>query len=65
MTGALQSTLGNLPEFSIVLFALAAGELVVGQYSILGSIFPDALLVLGLAISVGAVRALATIVWFA
>lgn len=57
VTGALQSTLGNLPELFIVLFALAAGELVVAQYSILGSIFANALLVLGLAISVGALRA--------
>jgi Ca2+:H+ antiporter len=57
ITGALQSTLGNLPELFIVLFALAAGELVVAQYSILGSIFANALLVLGLAISVGSLRA--------
>jgi Ca2+:H+ antiporter len=28
VTGALQSTLGNLPELFIVLFALAAGEIV-------------------------------------
>jgi Ca2+:H+ antiporter len=57
VTGALQSTLGNLPELFIVLFALAAGELVVAQFAILGSIFANALLVLGLAISVGALRA--------
>ena len=31
MTGVLQSTLGNLPELFIVLFALSAGELVVAQ----------------------------------
>jgi Ca2+:H+ antiporter len=64
VTGALQSTLGNLPELFIVLFALAAGELVVAQYSILGSIFANALLVLGLAITVGAVRAPGAVMTF-
>ena len=44
----LQSTLGNLPELFIVLFSLAAGEIVVAQTSILGSLFANALLVLGL-----------------
>jgi Ca2+:H+ antiporter len=56
-TGFLQSTLGNLPELFIVLFALAAGELVVAQFAILGSIFANALLVLGLVIVAGALRA--------
>jgi Ca2+:H+ antiporter len=56
VTGALQSTLGNLPELFIVLFALSAGELVVAQFSILGSLFANALLVLGLAITAGATR---------
>ena len=32
VTGALQSTLGNLPELFIVLFALSAGEVVVAQF---------------------------------
>ena len=54
VTGVLQSTLGNLPELFIVLFALSAGELVVAQTSILGSLFANALLVLGLAIVAGA-----------
>src|SRR2546429_7460393 len=31
VTGFLQSTLGNLPEFFIVIFALSAGEIVVAQ----------------------------------
>ena len=56
VTGALQSTLGNLPELFIVLFALSAGELVVAQFSILGSLFANALLVLGLAIAAGSTR---------
>jgi Ca2+:H+ antiporter len=54
VTGVLQSTLGNLPEFFVVVFALADGEVVVAQFSILGSIFANALLVLGLVIVVGA-----------
>ena len=49
----LQSTLGNLPEFFIVVFALSAGEIVVAQTSIIGSIFANALLVLGLVIVAG------------
>ena len=49
----LQSTLGNLPEFFVVVFALSAGELVVAQASIVGSIFANALLVLGLVIAAG------------
>jgi Ca2+:H+ antiporter len=52
-TGVLQSTLGNLPEFFIVVFALRAGEVVVAQTSIIGSIFANALLVLGLVILAG------------
>jgi len=31
VTGLLQSTLGNLPEFFVVLFALSAGEVVIAQ----------------------------------
>src|SRR2546423_2934494 len=54
ITGFLQSTLGNLPEFFIVIFALSAGETVVAQTSIIGSLFANALLVLGLVIVVGA-----------
>jgi Ca2+:H+ antiporter len=57
ITGFLQSTLGNLPEFFVVIFALNAGELVVAQTAILGSILVNALLVLGLVIVAGARRA--------
>ena len=53
-TGVLQSTLGNLPELFVVIFALKAGEVVVAQTSILGSLFANALLVLGAVIIVGA-----------
>ena len=53
LTGVLQSTLGNLPELFVVVFALKAGEVVVAQTSILGSLFANALLVLGLVIVAG------------
>jgi Ca2+:H+ antiporter len=56
VTGVLQSTLGNLPEFFIVLFALGAGQVVVAQTSVVGSLFANALLVLGVVIIVGARR---------
>jgi Ca2+:H+ antiporter len=56
VTGVLQSTLGNLPEFFIVLFALGAGQVVVAQTSVVGSLFANALLVLGAVVIVGARR---------
>ena len=55
-TGLLQSTLGNLPELFVVLFALRDGQVVVAQTSILGSIFANALLVLGITLVIGARR---------
>jgi Ca2+:H+ antiporter len=57
ITGMLQSTLGNLPELFVVIFALQKGELVVAQTAIVGSVFANALLVLGLVIVLGAIRA--------
>jgi Ca2+:H+ antiporter len=57
VTGMMQSTLGNLPELFVVIFALQKGELVVAQTAIVGSVFANALLVLGLVIVVGARRA--------
>jgi Ca2+:H+ antiporter len=56
LTGVLQSTLGNLPELFVVLFALRAGQTTVAETSILGSLFANALLVLGGVLIVGAVR---------
>ncbi len=50
----MQSTLGNLPEFFVVIFALDAGHLIVAQTAILGSILANALLVLGLVVVAGA-----------
>ena len=55
-TGLLQSTVGNLPEFFVVIFALQAGERVVAETAILGSILVNALLVLGLVIVAGSLR---------
>ncbi|MFZ0382421.1 MAG: hypothetical protein WAL38_31650 [Solirubrobacteraceae bacterium] len=57
VTGVLQATLANLPEFFVVIFALGAGETVIAQTAILGSILVNALLVLGLVIIAGALRA--------
>jgi Ca2+:H+ antiporter len=57
VTGFLQSTVGNLPELFVVIFALQKGELIVAQTAIVGSILANALLVLGLAIVLGARRA--------
>jgi Ca2+:H+ antiporter len=57
VTGMMQSTLGNLPELFVVVFALKKGELIVAQTAIVGSVFANALLVLGLVIVVGARRA--------
>src|SRR3954468_3003453 len=54
VNGVMQSTLGNLPEFFVVVFALSQGQVVVAQFSIIGSIFANALLVLGAVIVVGA-----------
>jgi Ca2+:H+ antiporter len=56
VTGMMQSTLGNLPELFVVVFALQKGDLVVAQTAIVGSIFANALLVLGLVLVVGARR---------
>ncbi len=55
-TGLMQSTVGNLPEFFVVIFALQAGQKVVAETAILGSILVNALLVLGLVIVAGSRR---------
>jgi Ca2+:H+ antiporter len=57
ITGFMQSSVGNLPEFFVVLFALNAGQRIVAETAILGSILVNALLVLGLVIVAGAHRA--------
>ncbi|MEA2286692.1 MAG: Ca2+:H+ antiporter [Solirubrobacteraceae bacterium] len=54
IAGFMQATLGNLPELFLVIFALREGEAVVAQATVIGSIFSNALLVLGIVIVVGA-----------
>ncbi|HET9691771.1 MAG TPA: calcium/proton exchanger [Acidimicrobiales bacterium] len=55
-TGLLQSTLGNLPELFVGLFALHDGLTRVVQASLAGSILGNALLVLGMAFVAGGLR---------
>jgi len=55
-TGVMQSTIGNLPEFFVVLFALQAGQKTVAETALIGSILVNALLVLGLVLATGASR---------
>jgi Ca2+:H+ antiporter len=55
-TGVLQSTIGNLPEFFVVLFALDAGYVTVAQTALVGSILVNALLVLGAVLATGSLR---------
>lgn len=57
ITGTMQSTIGNLPEFFVVLFALQAGHVIVAETALLGSILVNALLVLGLVMVAGSWRA--------
>ena len=54
VTGTLQSTVGNLPEFFVVIFALQAQDTTVAQTAIIGSILVNALLVLGMVLIAGA-----------
>ena len=56
-TGVLQSTIGNLPEFFVVLFALQAHDKTVAETALIGSILVNALLVLGLVLVTGSGRA--------
>jgi len=56
ITGTLQSTIGNLPEFFVVLFALQAGHVIVAETALLGSILVNGLFVLGLVMVVGSWR---------
>ncbi len=55
-TGVLQSTIGNLPEFFVVLFALQAHDKTVAETALIGSILVNALLVLGLVLATGSSR---------
>jgi Ca2+:H+ antiporter len=64
VTGVLQATVANLPEFFVVIFALGARQLVVAQTAIVGSILVNALLVLGLVIVAGARHASTRVMQF-
>jgi Ca2+:H+ antiporter len=55
-TGLLQSTLGNLPEFFVALFALHQGLTGVVQAALVGSVLGNAVLVLGCAFVAGGAR---------
>jgi Ca2+:H+ antiporter len=56
ITGTLQSTVGNLPEFFVVVFALQAKDTTVAQTAIIGSVLVNALLVLGVVLVAGIVK---------
>ncbi|HSS09114.1 MAG TPA: calcium/proton exchanger [Acidimicrobiales bacterium] len=55
-TGLLQSTLGNLPELFVGIFALRSGLVDVVRAALIGSVLGNTLLVLGIAITVGGLR---------
>jgi Ca2+:H+ antiporter len=55
-TGLVQSTLGNLPELFLAIFALQAGLIGVVAAALVGSVLGNALFVLGLALVVGGLR---------
>src|SRR5262245_52468744 len=55
-TGVVQSTLGNLPELFLAIFALQAGLVQVVAAALVGSVLGNALFVLGLALLVGGMR---------
>jgi Ca2+:H+ antiporter len=55
-TGLLQSTLGNLPELFVGIFALREGLTNVVQAALIGSILANAVLVLGCAFIAGGLR---------
>lgn len=55
-TGILQSSLGNLPELFVCIFALRAGLSELVQAALIGSILGNLLLVFGLAIFLGGLK---------
>jgi Ca2+:H+ antiporter len=55
-TGLLQSSLGNLPELLVGIFALRAGLVHVVQAALVGSVLANLLLVLGVAFLSGGMR---------
>ncbi|MCW2990862.1 MAG: sodium:proton exchanger [Solirubrobacterales bacterium] len=57
VTGFLQTSLGNMPELFVVIAALNAGETEIALTSLIGSVLANGLLMLGVAIMVGARKA--------
>jgi Ca2+:H+ antiporter len=55
-TGVLQSSLGNLPELFVCIFALRAGLVELVQAALIGSILGNALLVFGIALFLGGLK---------
>lgn len=55
-TGAIQGSLGNLPELFFAIFALRSGLVRVVQAALIGSVLSNVLLVLGVAFIVGGLR---------
>jgi Ca2+:H+ antiporter len=55
-TGLLQSTLGNLPELFVGIFALRQGLIGVVRAALVGSVLGNAVLVLGLAFVAGGLK---------
>jgi Ca2+:H+ antiporter len=55
-TGLIQSSLGNLPELFVAVFALRAGLSTVVQAALVGSVLGNVLLVLGAAFLTGGAR---------
>jgi Ca2+:H+ antiporter len=55
-TGLLQSTMGNLPELLVGIFALRAGLTTVVQSALVGSVLANTVLVLGTAFVAGGLR---------
>jgi Ca2+:H+ antiporter len=55
-TGVVQSTLGNLPELFLAVFALQAGLVEVVAAALIGSVLGNALFVLGIALLAGGMR---------
>ena len=55
-TGLLQSTLGNLPELFVGIFALSSGLTEVVRAALVGSVLGNAVLVLGMAFVAGGLR---------
>lgn len=55
-TGILQSSLGNLPELFVCIFALRAGLVGLVQAALIGSILGNGLLVFGIALFLGGLK---------